>query len=81
MRKSSPLLLVITTGVLLSVLIVVTRPGASHPWPDLDAGQVRPAAAPDPQTHALMDQISAAFEAAASKVSGFIVPIFAEQVV
>ena len=33
------------------------------------------------QIHALMAEISVAFEAAADKVSGFVVPIFAEQVV
>ncbi len=39
------------------------------------------APATNPQVHALMDQISAAFEQAASRVSSFVVPIFAEEVV
>ncbi len=47
----------------------------------LVAGQDVPKAADASQVHALMDEISAAFEGAANKVSSFVVPIFAEQVV
>ncbi len=46
-----------------------------------DPGQDVPKAADTSQIHALMDQISMAFEEAANKVSAFVVPIFAEQVV
>lgn len=44
-------------------------------------GQDRPGTADPARVHVLMDQISDAFEAAADKVSSFVVPIFAEQVV
>jgi serine protease Do len=44
-------------------------------------GQDKAKAAEAAQIHALMAQISTAFEEAANKVSSFVVPIFAEQVV
>jgi serine protease Do len=50
---------------------------AAHYFPGQDA----PKATDTSQVHALMDQISGAFEEAADKVSAFVVPIFAEQVV
>ena len=45
------------------------------------AGQDRPGQSSAAQVHDLMEEISAAFEAASDKVSAFVVPIFAEQVV
>src|SRR5512137_856546 len=45
------------------------------------AGQDRPGQFSAAQVHDLMEEISAAFEAASDKVSAFVVPIFAEQVV
>jgi len=45
------------------------------------SGQDKPKAIDESQVQALMGQISRAFEAAANKVSAFVVPIFAEQVV
>ena len=47
----------------------------------LPGGQVKPNAQDSARIHALMAEISDAFEEAADKVSGFVVPIFAEQVV
>ena len=47
----------------------------------LPTGQDKPTMPDASQIHALMEQISDAFEAAANKVSDFVVPIFAEQVV
>jgi len=48
---------------------------------DATPGQTKPKAVEASQIHALMDAISDAFEGAANKVSAFVVPIFAEQVV
>jgi len=48
---------------------------------DATPGQTKPKAVEASQIHALMDEISDAFEGAANKVSAFVVPIFAEQVV
>ncbi|HSA95919.1 MAG TPA: DegQ family serine endoprotease [Acidobacteriota bacterium] len=45
------------------------------------AAQDRPGRFSAAQVHDLMQEISAAFEAASDKVSAFVVPIFAEQVV
>ncbi|HVP89978.1 MAG TPA: Do family serine endopeptidase [Terriglobales bacterium] len=80
MRRSSPYLLIVSVGVVLAVLLGAGGPGTGRLWPELVAGQDQPFSL-DPQTHPLMDQISGAFEAAAAKVSAFVVPIFAEQVV
>src|SRR5512136_163666 len=47
----------------------------------LTAAQDKPGQIGAAQVHDLMEEISAAFEAASDKVSAFVVPIFAEQVV
>lgn len=75
MRRASPYSLLVSTVALLSVLFGGGVPGIARMWPDLSGDQERPRPLPDPQTHALMDQISGAFETAATKVSAFAIPI------
>jgi serine protease Do len=78
MKKAPVFTLIVLALFSVAGLAPGQNAGGTPPRP---AGQDRPKA-PDPsQIHALMDEISDAFEEAANKVSDSVVPIFAEQVV
>ena len=72
-------------SVMLGIAVIASAIGAGPQdkagVTGLQGGQVKSGAPDTSQIHALMAEISDAFEEAADKVSGFVVPIFAEQVV